>query len=276
MKYRFIPLILISLALAACQGQKETIREQIAMGPQTQGCQGNCGSGGADTGGGGADMGGGGNSVAGKPIDEYIESLESREVYRDLVQPVIMNIAAVHPRLASDMLHIVKDRSWYWVPADLNKLDPRVIGSYFGADQIALQNLRAVWVSTKVFDTLSSKDSQAIFLIHELLIGIQLMQYQMPLDECLAGIALLSWDRDDKGQQTKRYAEARNRCYRENSSLGGGEGFTPGKRFKIEDAQYDMIRLLAKTMFDQKGKIDPVETQNILKAYKIRVYPGAE
>lgn len=281
MKNRFIPLILIFLGLTACQGARETIREQVQVpgGPGAETCKGSgcTGRGGADLGGhGGADMGGGGNAVEGKPIDEYIQSLEERPVYRDLVQPVLVNLARVSPRLASDMLHIVKDRSWYWVPADLGKLDPTVIGTYFSADQIALQNLRAVWISTKVFDKLSSPESQAIFLIHELLVGTQLMQYQTALDECLSGIALLSWEVDASGKPTKRYAEARNKCYRSADRLSGGGGFVPGQRFKIESEQYDVIRRLARELFDRKGEIDPVETANVLKAYKIRVYPDAQ
>lgn len=246
--------------LVACQGvEKETIREVV----REQGQQN--GEGRAE---GGADSGGGGSGVNGKPLEAYAVSLKKVSSFKNLVMPIILKIQEAHPRFASDMTHIAINRKWYFIPVDLNKLPAESIGVSFGdkdLQQLALQNLNAVWLDSKVFDREeNSEDDRATLILHEIIMGIRLMSYKSALDNCYSEVAYLAL----KDEDARKHGQSRDKCA---LTYGlGSRDRTGGIKLSKED--YDAIRELVIELWNNKGEISKVQLDAWLEANQFRKY----
>ncbi len=115
--------------------------------------------------------------------------------FQKIVVPAIHNILAVHPQLASDLMHITLDRSWYFVPVKLKNIPDELVGARTEdkTQQIALQDLYRVWFDSKIFGAMND-EQQAKIIMHELLMGVALMRFKSPLDQCYSQIAGVTLD----------------------------------------------------------------------------------
>jgi len=202
--------ILTFLGLAACQSNKETVVEKHYV-------TGN----GGDTGfpvpkselnEGGIDGGGGGNGLSGKPLESFRVDLTQKTAYKRLRENVLNKLTVSFPQLAADLLHITEERSWYLIPTELRNLPAAKIGVSFKTDQIALQKLKEVWVNDLLFAKMAESEQETLIL-HELLMGVRLLQFTNLLDRCLLNISPLRLSANSEEAKAK-YKESRSLCFK--------------------------------------------------------------
>lgn len=257
-----VALTLSLLCLAACQGHDVT-KEQVIVRDQAHG---------------GTDSTGGGNGINGKPLESYAVSVEANADYKTHIAPIIAQVVKKFPRFASDLIHIANDRRWYLVPVELDKIPYERIGVSFAVDQLALQSRAAVWIDDGLFKKMPDGEDRARLLLHELVMGIRLMEFQGGLNQCLSGIAI----HRVPGYSQKKYSDLRDDCFRKFGGVDGVPGVSPrmssgidvgnGSGIKLSAEDYDNIRDLTLMLWESKGDISALEVANFLKGKNFRKY----
>lgn len=258
---KLISLLLSLCFLAACQGQNGgggSARQQNELG--------------------GTDSTGGGNGVNGKPLESYAVSIEANADYKTHIAPIIAQVVKKFPRFASDLIHISVDRRWYLIPVDLDKIPQERIGVAFAVDQLALQSRAAVWIDDKLFAKMPEGEDRAKLLLHELVMGIRMMEFQGGLNQCLSGIAIHRFP----GYSQKKYSDLRDDCFRKFGGLDGIPNVSPrvasaidvgtGTGIKLSPEDYDNIRDLTLMLWESKGDVSALEVANFLKGKNFRKY----
>lgn len=261
-KWMMLINILVFLGLAACQGAKETIVEKHYVGsdglpvPPSNNAEG------------GIDGGGGGNGVNGKPLESYRTDINQMASYKRVEEKVISKLKTRFPNLAADLLHISEERAWYFVPTELKNLPAYRIGVSFKTDQFALQKLKEVWFNKLIFDTMS-EDDQDVLVLHELVMGVRLLEFTNLLDRCLANISPLRLD----AAHLDKYKEARKTCFKVNRNAADlGDSIGLGKNIVLEEYDYDTIRELTSTLLSKVDNFDAQELEDWMAIRKFRSY----
>ncbi|UXR65382.1 hypothetical protein EZJ49_03835 [Bdellovibrio bacteriovorus] len=257
-----LTVLFAAAALTACQGQNtETVREIIREPVPSNGYQQ------AE---GGVDSGGGGNGVNGRPLESYSVRLQDVPEFNEYLLPIIRTVQAEYPRFASDLVHIAMNRTWYLIPVELNKLPAQVIGVSFGdkqLQQLALQNLNAVWINSDLFAQYPSNEDRAILILHEMIMGVRLMKHKNRLDQCYSEIALLRLD-----IKQDEYRKQRDLCARK-FALDSSDGLTDSvAKISLSKDDYDNIRELVITLWRDKGEISKPQLEAWMKTKSFRNY----
>lgn len=218
---------------------------------------------------GGVDDGGGGNGVNNKPLEAYAKRLQDVGVFQTMVLPIIQKVAETHPRFASDMAHIALNRKWYFLPVELNKLPSQAIGvSFSDADlqQMALQNLNAVWINSKLFDASASDEDRGMLVLHEIIMGIRLMKYKNALDNCYSEVALQGIT------DPKKHSKSRDTCAA-TYAFGKSDALVPGiNKIQLSKDDYDNIRELGLELWQNRGEISEVQLDAWMQDKQFRKY----
>ena len=259
MKKRYVIInILLLLGLAACQGSKETVVEKHYVGQDGLPAP-------AD---GGSVPGGGGNGINGKPLESFRVDLTQQDSYLRVQKDVINKLIVRFPKLAADLMHISEERAWYFVPVELRNLPASRIGVSFKTDQFALQKLKEVWVDDLLFTKMAPHEQETLIL-HELIMGVRLLEFTNLLDQCLVGISPLRLVPENEDQ----YKKARRECfekYRNAADVGDSIGL--GKDIKLEDYDYETIRDITSTLMTKVDSFDPQELEDYMAARHFRKY----
>lgn len=256
--------ILTLLVLTACQGSKETVVEKHFVSGSGHGLPVP-----PDKVDGGIDGGGGGNGVARKPLESFRVDLTQVSSYQRVKTKVIDKLVVRFPKLAADLLHITEERSWYLIPTELRNLPAAKIGVSFKTDQIGLQKLKEVWINDLIFATMDPVDQETLIL-HELLMGVRLLEFTNLLDQCLVNISILRL----APLTQDKYKEDRHLCfkkYRDAADLGDSIGL--GKDIKLEDYDYDTIRDITNLLMTKTDTFDVQELEDQMAIRKFRKYP---
>lgn len=216
---------------------------------------------------GGVDSGGG-NGLEGRMLESYKKPVQEVPAFADKVLPVILNLARVYPRLASDLWHIARERSWYFIPGRLDRLPSHRIGVSLKTDQYALQNRKEIWLDEILFDEMRSDDERAKLILHELVMGVRMMAFQDPLDECLSSVALGSLGPGS----AEFYRKQRQACFQRAESLQSGSSLLSPKKIEISNEDYMAIRDLVGVLWAHQGQVDADELKSWLKIRKFRNY----
>jgi hypothetical protein len=255
--------ILMLLGLAACQGGKETVVEKhyvtengtgLPVPPSQQI--------------GGADPGGGGNGLDGKPLESFRVDLSQQPAYQLVQKNVINKLIIRFPKLAADLLHVAEERAWYLIPTELRNLPAARIGVSFKTDQIALQKLKEIWVNDLLFSKMVPHEQETLVL-HELIMGVRLLEFTNLLDQCLVNISVMRLTPENE----TKYKDARRECfkkYRNASDVGDTIGL--GKDIKLEDYDYETIRDITSTLLTKTDSFDPQELEDYMAARGFRKY----
>jgi len=246
----YILLSVFFVIISGCQPQKETIVERtVVVDGKSQQT-------------GGVNEGGGGSGIDGIPLDAFIDrNFDQNEAYKLKVQPLIQTLAKKFPRLAADFYHLTHQRDWYFVPGQLEAIPQNILGSYTKTDQFALQDLNKVWIDKLQFEKMSL-ENQGILLIHELMMGVRLMQFKHRQDKCIAKAALIIFQ--DNG--LKKYSEDKKYCRDTYPIIDGLQN----EKFNLTALDYDMIRKVVALI--DRAQPDADEAEAIIKAYKLRDY----
>lgn len=255
--------ILAFLGLVACQGNKETIVEKhyvtgndsgLPVPPSNQE--------------GGIDGGGGGNGLDGKPLESFRVDLTQQASYQRVRANVIEKLKTSFPKLAADLIHISEERAWYLIPTELRNLPAARIGVSFKTDQIALQKLKEVWVNDLLFSKMEPRQQETLVL-HELVMGVRLLQFTNLLDQCLANIGAVKLN----PESLDKYKELRRECFKKyRNAADVGDSIGLGKDIKLEDYDYETIRDITSTLMTKIDTLDPQELEDYMAARKFRTY----
>jgi hypothetical protein len=192
--------------------------------------------------------------------------------FKDLVLPIILKVQEAHPRFASDMVHIAINRKWYFLPVELNKLPASTIGVSFGdkdLQQMALQNLNAVWLDSGLFNSAQmTEEDRGMLVLHEILMGIRLMKYKNALDNCYSEVAYLGLEEKDY----KAHSQMRDKCAT-TYGFSNNDRNVPGfNTIKLTKDDYDAIRELGLELWQNKGEISKPQLDAWLNTHEFRKY----
>lgn len=209
---------------------------------------------------GGTSSTGGGNGINKKPLEAYITDLTTLDAYKNYVTPIIEKLKADFPDLAADFMHISLERDWYIIPIDLDQISKNVLGSYGITDQMALQDLKKVWINKKLFEEMSEQD-QAILITHEILMGIRLMAFKNKQDQCIAHSYRQMLTAD-----TIEFKKQKQNCRMTYPQVSGAAATD----FKLNSDDYDNIRSLVGKL--TRSNIDVEDIQDFIKSNQFRNY----
>ena len=213
---------------------------------------------------GGGDTVGGGNTIKKKPIEAYAKKIEKADVYKNRVLPLIEKLKTQFPRLAADFIHLSSHRVWYFIPVSLDKLKSTLIGMYSPeVDQTAVQDLNAVWFDANLFDEMT-EENQGRLLIHELVMGVHLLEFKPKLDRCYAKAALELFNSDSASQD--RYDEVTLQC-RTNYQISVDQA---SHTFSLSPDDYDAIRKIVIELTDENPNWKLI--RQIMDENKLRTY----
>jgi hypothetical protein len=254
---RFL-ILLVAFAGWGCQPQKEVIREPAPFNdnklPDLKS------GGGSDTGG---ENGIGCSATkACAPLESFKENISEKPEYAEFILPIISKLSEVFKPLAADLIHLAAERRWYFVPVELQKLPSRWIGVGFESDQVALHKKHEIWITTLLYDQMTAKN-KAIVLLHELVMGVRLMEYQNDLDHCLAKAAInLTYSGG-----LSDYNYARQVCMHD-----AGPAPLDPHEIRLDDEDHSNIRDLTMILIDKIDTIQAVELEAWLKSRRFRDY----
>ncbi|NJL23798.1 MAG: hypothetical protein HC902_00520 [Calothrix sp. SM1_5_4] len=140
---------------------------------------------------GGADTGGGAG-VGGKMLESYRVRINETPEFKSRIQPIINALAVKDVSFAADLMHIALRRQWYILPTNLAKIPASdMIATVPGHDveQVAIQTGAEVWIDKRIYAQWKS-DARVELIVHELVMGVRMMEYQNPYEQCLAAAAV--------------------------------------------------------------------------------------
>ncbi len=247
--------------LAGCQPSEKIIIRESAASP-VQGLPDPSQAGGSDTGGENG-IGCSDNKTCG-PLESFQEDIYEKEEFKTFIGPIIQKLGKIYRPLAADLIHISRDRRWYFVPVELDKLPARSIGVGFQTDQLALHKKQEIWISTIFYDKMEMR-KKAILLLHEMVMGVRLMRFQNQLDQCLSEAADHLIDSGDD----RDYRDARSVCMRDS-----GSGILDPRGIDLDGEDHSNIRDLTKMLMDNLDKTDGAELKAWIKSRNFRDYKG--
>jgi hypothetical protein len=237
-------VLFFCLAALSCAKDKEVIIREDTTKTNPKGSEAN--QGGGDWGGGGVITAPDGSELS---IDQLIENPRSRDDFA-ASKSILENLSYSFEQLASDFEHIVQHRIWYFVPTELKKLPSYITGIGTAVDfkQIALQNQSSIWVDKVMFEKNDFSVEQRTYIyIHELVVGLKVLDKTSSLDQCLAKAS--KW-LTKKNYNLDEYKSNERSCKLkylvDNKSID----------IKISNSEYDFIRLLTKTIVSNDGKVE--------------------
>jgi len=243
-EYPCIGLLLIVVFFSSCAEKKEVVQEVRVVEHGNAPAQGP------------GDWGGAGCIDHPEKcilFDEYLLTVPELDFFNQKVKPILKNLDSSFPQLAKDFMHIFANRSWYFIPTDLNQIPGYVIGDAFKFKQVAIQNGSAVWVNSAIYDK-AIEDSKLYLYFHEALVGIAILENTNSQDQCIAEISkyLLPSEFDQK-----RFRDEKNSCLRK-YPLG------TEVKFKISDGEYNVLRRLVQLVISSEGNVNEEDVRSYL------------
>lgn len=249
--------------------QKQIVEKQIVYQKEPVAQQGQMNEGGFHGGGGGNCIGENDESKC-RPIESYWVKVDRIEVVEQTLLPAIEALFEIHPVLAGDLYHKLTERMWYFVPINLKKLPTHIIGAPVNIEnlgQIALQNEQEVWMDDRLFKILDSED-QVRILLHELVMGVRLMEYSSLPDICVANATYLIL----AGQQSL-FDKTKKDCYKDELPIRvPGIGTSRTKKIDLTDNDYQAIRTLTNWILEDSSRLSKVQLDRFLKDHFKRIY----
>lgn len=213
--------------------------------------------------------GGGGNAICTGDkseqcytIEGFVFNLYQTPAYKEVLAPIMENLKSSFPQLISDFLHIAGNRLWYHIPVALDKLPQSQIGTYFGTEQFAMQGLGEIFFDYGIIKRMELKQ-QGLAYLHELVMGVRLMEFQSDQDQCLARISIL---RLDENRLKEEYPKQWRQC------LELSKDPNPLKKLMLRDSDYWNVRKLTDSIFKSNGVLDQEEWKTWMKSQGFRNY----
>ena len=127
---------------------------------------------------------GGGNGVDGKVMESYVKKIEEFREYKRHVIPVLRRMKQVKPDpLVAYLEWVARNKSWYFVPWDLEKLPKEKVQLHFGSGQYGIHTEQEIYVHKPTYEAMNPAD-RAFFLLHEMVMGAKHLMKKDPLTQC--------------------------------------------------------------------------------------------
>lgn len=248
------------LGLGACQPVKETTTKEtvIEKDPQKTAFPPPVPTAGPSDGGGGA-------GLEGKPLESYRTDIQTHAEYQKFIQPVINNLAKYFPRLATELLHVVKERTWYLIPGNIKKVPAVTMGVHDFTDyeQLAIQNMYEIYMDARPFKDKMNPEDRANLFLHEMVMGVRLLEYGDSLDNCLVEAKKFLLKSDTEG----KHSEAAKDCYKKYPRLE-----PMNSKFHLNNDDYSSIRTFVGNLMTTQGVVDEEMTRSWLASHGFRNY----
>lgn len=246
-------LLTLFLGLAACS-KSERVIERVSPAPMP-GTPGET-AGPTDS--------GGGNGANGKALESFKVKILNNPDYLALIQPVLDQVQAKNPEMFASMLHILSERNWYMVPVPMKAIPSERIGvSFIKTEQIALQSQSEVWFDSTIFDKMSDQE-KTVILVHEMMMGIRLFEFQNKLDICLRDAemsrAIPAHNKEEEKKMMQNRNSARKDCFFKYRSVP----FDQKKLTLNEKTDYSLIRKVTSLLVDSR---DPMTSEELAYYY---------
>lgn len=137
---------------------------------------------------------GGGNLYKGRPVESYAVNITTLPAFKNRLTPIMTALTeprqdvtaqTTHPMLAVLFNSVIKNKTWYLIPGKLETLPKEKTGIAVATEQGALQGAKEVWIDSTLYDAMTEED-QAILLLHEILMGLRILQFESNYNQCLA------------------------------------------------------------------------------------------
>jgi hypothetical protein len=130
--------------------------------------------------------GGGGNGINGRAIETYSVDIESLPEYKRVILPILRKMAAGRPDvLVTYLTWAVKNKAWYFVPVELEKLPKEKIQLSFQSDQLARHLENEVFIYAPAYSDRTINERAAL-LMHEMVMAAKLLMKKSPQAQCEA------------------------------------------------------------------------------------------
>lgn len=193
---------------------------------------------------GGVDDGGGGSAVNGRPLESYAVNMLNRDEINQIILPVITKLSVQSPQIASEMFYTLVNKTWYIINAPLDVLPKEMTGTFFKTDQVAIQNRSDVWINEGLFEKMSF-DDRALLILHELIMGVKILNFATPLEQCFA----IAEEFEFKNNNVK-FNEARSLCRKKYKLSPITDIVQIKETIKLSSEDYGMIRKLTISLID--------------------------
>lgn len=273
--YLTLSVVLVS-TLTGCQGSKEVSIYQTGDGGNKPNNENNWVNEGTSS------AGGGGNAIC--LPEEKCYMIESFRIGPQSlassakIKEILVNLGKNIPELAGDLHHVLTDRALYMIPINLKKLSSEEIGVFFSTEQAAMQNLKSIYFNRVIFDRMEEQD-QVFLSVHEMVMGVRLMQFQSKMNICFAETARIFYD---AAMQTssKLFSDEEVQAFSQKARAKCKEDFPlrkfPFKKIHLNDIDYANVRQLTEVLVEKQGDIPADEWRKWLKAHDFRVYEDAQ
>ncbi|MBC7372078.1 MAG: hypothetical protein H7326_10960 [Bdellovibrionaceae bacterium] len=278
---KFFLLLTLSMmvTLTACQqGPQGTSPVGTSVAPKLGGSGGGTptspGGGsapapGGSSGNGGVDPTGGGNGINGVSLDNYKIKINDLPAFTRIKENVIARLAKRFPKLAGDLMFVAEGKTWYRIKTQLNTLPSAKIGVSFKTEQFALQNVSEIWINDLIYVDMKDRDQDGLIL-HEMVMGVRLLEFANELDRCLASVEYFKLD----PATAESYPEKRRECFKKNKLASdlGQAAMGLGRTIKLEDFDYFSIRTLTAQLMEEVDSINAEELEDWMSIRNFRKY----
>jgi hypothetical protein len=204
---------------------------------------------------GGADTGGGAGTH-GRMLESYQVHIHETPEFQNFVQPLIEEIAVNAPAFAAELMHIALHRQWYVIPTDLGKIPPSdMVTAISGTsvEQIAVQTEAEVWIDKRAYVPMPNRERREL-IVHELVMGVRLMEYQSAYDQCLAQAAGFVVKKDRKA-----YREKKRACSIERLKDVSTNFALIKKKISLNNGDYDTVRRITLELLNNASSLSAEE-----------------
>lgn len=199
---------------------------------------------------------GGGNAIDGRPIDSYAFDPFLREEIKDSIVPLINELSKVNIKFAAAMLNLLREKTWFLVPVELDKIPAKNIGVSFPNDQMALQTRREIYIDSRQFNPADISDRTTL-MMHELLMGMRIYRFNNSRYHCIAKATVKLLD----GSKADDFKKARDKCIRENPNSGKDDLLN---KISLNTDDYELIRGLTAKFMMKSDNISEAELDSWL------------
>lgn len=209
--------------------------------------------------------GGGGNGLHGTPLEYFIVDPKSLLREAPLVETVLFNLEKADVALAGDFLHIIRNRIWYMVPTEVEKISSAQLGVSFPTEQYAIQTDREIFFNSAFVEPMAP-DKKAILFLHELIMGVRIMEWQNSYDRCIA----VATQELLPTSQSHNYDDKRQKCFND-YGRGSAWGGIINLGSRLEPKDYENVRWLTHYLVTNRDTLDGKEIEDWIALTKFRI-----
>ncbi len=157
-------------------------------------------------------------------------------------------------------MHIAIHRQWYIIPTDLGKIPALdMVAAIAGAnvEQLAVQTEAEVWIDKRPYVPMTDRERSEL-IVHELVMGVRMMEYQGTHDQCQALSAISALRNDQKSYRDKKRACSVERLRDVSSNFN-----IIKKKVTLSPSDYDLVRKITLQLLNELPNLSAEELKTL-------------